>query len=52
MEIIPITFKEASDFINKYHRHHYSSQGCKFVLGLQEDGNLIGVATCGRPVTE
>lgn len=51
MEIIPITFKEASDFINKYHRHHYSSQGCKFVLGLQEDGNLIGVATCGRPVS-
>ena len=50
MKIIPITFKEASDFVNKYHRHHSASQGCKFCIGLEDKGNLIGVAICGRPV--
>lgn len=51
MKIIPITFDVAKKFINEHHRHHYSSQGCKFVLGLQDNNELIGVATCGRPVS-
>jgi len=51
MKIIPITYSQASDFINKYHRHHSASQGCKFCIGLVGgDNNLIGVAICGRPV--
>lgn len=51
MKIIPITFKQASEFINKYHRHHTASQGCKFCIGLSKKDRLVGVAVCGRPVS-
>ena len=51
MEIRPITFKEASEFINKYHRHHKATVGHKFSIGLYEEDKLIGCAVCGRPVS-
>lgn len=51
MEIRPITFKMASDFINQHHRHHKATVGHKFSIGLYEDNRLIGVAVCGRPVS-
>lgn len=50
MEIRPITFKEASAFVNTHHRHHPASQGCKFCVSLYDAGVLIGVAIAGRPV--
>lgn len=51
MEIRPITFREASDFINKYHRHHKATVGHKFSIGLYEEEVLVGCAVCGRPVS-
>lgn len=51
MEIRPITFRDASEFINKYHRHHRATVGCKFCLALYDDEKLVGVAVCGRPVS-
>ena len=51
MEIVPITFKQACEFINKYHRHHKPTVGCKFCIGVIEGGMLHGVAVCGRPVS-
>lgn len=50
MEIRPITFKAACDFVNKNHRHHRATVGCKFCIGLYENEEVIGVAICGRPV--
>lgn len=50
-KIKPITLKLANDFVNKYHRHHNGTVGCKFAIGLYEDECLIGVAICGRPVS-
>lgn len=51
MTIIPITLKVANDFVTIHHRHHKKCVGCKFSLGLQnQNGDLIGVAICGRPV--
>lgn len=32
MEIKPVTFKEASNFINLHHRHHNATVGCKFCV--------------------
>jgi len=46
-----ITLKEANAFVNKYHRHHNGTVGCKFAIGLYEADKLIGVAICGRPVS-
>lgn len=48
--VIPITLKQANSFVTANHRHHGSVVGCKFALGLS-DGELIGVAICGRPVS-
>ena len=51
MTIKPITFREASEFINKYHRHHRATVGCKFCISVWDDNTLVGVAVCGRPVS-
>ena len=51
MEIRPITYREASDYINKHHRHHGATAGCKFCIGLYDGEKLIGCAVCGRPVS-
>ena len=39
-EIKPITFRQASDFINRFHRHHKATVGHKFSVGLYE-GELV-----------
>lgn len=49
-KVIPITLKQANSFVTANHRHHSSVAGCKFALGLT-NGELIGVAICGRPVS-
>ena len=50
MHVIPLTFKQASEFVAKYHRHNKPPTGCKFCIGVEENGVLEGVAQCGRPV--
>ena len=51
LEIRPITFSEASAYVNAKHRHHNAPVGCKFCLGVYENEELHGVAICGRPVS-
>ena len=52
MRIAPTTFKAASNYINQFHRHHKASIGCKFCISVVgDDGQLHGVAVCGRPVS-
>lgn len=52
MVIIPITLREANEFISLRHRHLGKAVGCKFALGLaDEKRGLIGIAVCGRPVS-
>lgn len=51
MNIRPITFREACNFVSQYHRHHKPTVGCKFSLGLYDEDRLVGVAICGRPVS-
>ena len=50
LEIVPVTFKQACAFIAARHRHHKPPVGCKFCLGIDCGGTLVGVATVGRPV--
>lgn len=51
MEIRPVTFRQACDFVEKHHRHHRPTVGCKFCIGLFDKETLVGVAICGRPVS-
>lgn len=51
LETIPLTLRQANEFVTQYHRHHKASRGHKFSIGVCEDGKLVGVAICGRPVS-
>lgn len=51
LKITPCTYKQAADFVNKHHRHHNASIGCKFCIAVTEGDVVHGVAICGRPVS-
>lgn len=48
--LTPINLKTANAFVQQYHRHHKPTRGHKFSIGVTENGSLVGVAICGRPV--
>lgn len=50
LELQPISFREAADFVNRYHRHHIAPQGHKFSIGMNDGENVVGVIIVGRPV--
>ncbi|ATA26894.1 hypothetical protein BIY26_09420 [Brenneria goodwinii] len=51
MNIIPITFRDACQFVAELHRHNKPPRGHKFSIGLQDDtGSLVGVVMAGRPI--
>lgn len=49
--VVPVTFKAACAFVAQYHRHHREPRGCKFALGVELEGRLVGVAMVGRPIS-
>lgn len=50
LTIVPVTFRQACAFVAAHHRHHPPPRGMKFALGVAAHGELVGVATVGRPV--
>jgi len=50
LEVVPIQFKEANKWVEKYHRHHEPVDGCKFCIGIARGGEIVGVAMVGRPI--
>lgn len=50
LELVPVTRDQALEFIRSLHRHAKRPQGYRFAVGVRADGNLVGVATAGRPV--
>ena len=50
IKAVPLSLKEANAYIDELHRHHSHSQGDKFRVGAEVDGELAGVAQVGRPV--
>ncbi|MBK5970463.1 MULTISPECIES: XF1762 family protein [Thiorhodovibrio] len=53
MELCPITLREANDFVESFHRHNSrtSRDGGKYAIGLTHDGELVGVAIVGNPLS-
>lgn len=49
MHPVPVTHKEANDFVRRLHRHSKPTLGSIFCVGVS-NGNLCGVAIVGRPV--
>lgn len=50
LSLQPISFKEASEFIAKHHRHHKPPVGWKFGVAVNNGDEVVGVLTVGRPV--
>jgi hypothetical protein len=50
LELQPITYKEACDFILENHSHHLPPQGWKFGIAVNDGEKIVGVITIGRPV--
>ena len=50
LQLVPVTFTEASQFVATHHRHHRPAVGHKFSIGVADGTVLVGVATVGRPV--
>lgn len=51
MKIVPLYLWEANDFVEKWHRHstRTNNDGGKYAIGLEHEGELVGVAIVGRP---
>ena len=50
MKLVPITRKEARQFVARHHRHSQPHVVERFHVGLADDeGKLIGVAVAGQP---
>ena len=51
-KIVPLTVRQANEFVTSHHRHNKAVRGHKFSIGvtLAHENNLLGVAIVGRPV--
>lgn len=48
---VPLSLREAQQYIDENHRHHRASARDKFRIGIADrSGKLIGVAQCGKPI--
>lgn len=51
LRLVPVSLREAREFIGKHHRHNRPPQGWKFGVGLMNGtGELRGVAVAGQPI--
>lgn len=52
MKVVPVTLREANDFVEQFHRHsrRTSRDGGKFAIGASDGAQLCGVAIVGRPL--
>jgi len=53
LQLIPITLREANDFVAEYHRHNgrTSRNGGKFAIACGTDEGLMGIAIVGNPLS-
>jgi len=50
LEIQPITFREACEFIKNNHRHHLPPRGHKFSIAANNGEKIVGIVIVGRPI--
>ena len=51
LRIIPLTLKQANELVSSWHRHHKPCVGHRFSIGVEKDGQMVGAAIIGRPVS-
>ena len=52
LRAVPITLRQAQDYLASRHRHNPSVQGHKFSIGVEDaaESGLLGIVVVGRPV--
>lgn len=50
LQVVPVSFEDACEFIGAWHRHHAPPRGHKYSIGVASGTTLVGVAVVGRPV--
>ena len=50
LSIIPLTLKEANEFVTKHHRHNKKCAGHKWSVGAIYKNKLVGVIIVGKPI--
>lgn len=51
LRIVPVSFRDACDFVEAWHRHNPPPLRVKFQMGVADDEDVLrGVAMVGRPV--
>ena len=50
LQPVPITLREASEFVGNFHRHNRAPRGGIFAIGCSDGAELVGVCIVGRPV--
>jgi hypothetical protein len=51
LELQPITYQEACEFVDDNHSHHRAPQGWKFGIAVNDGEKIVGVVMVGRPVS-
>lgn len=50
LKVVPLDLKRANEFVAQHHRHNDPTNGHKFSIGIEENGELVGVGIAGRPI--
>lgn len=50
LEVVPLSLRQAAQFVQRHHRHNKPKRGHKFALGVRRGVDLVGVAIAGRPI--
>jgi len=51
LRVRPLTLRQANELVAELHRHHRPVRGHRFSIGVERDGQLVGAAIVGRPVS-
>jgi hypothetical protein len=52
LTIRPITLDQAQTFVRDWHRHNRDNAGGCWAIACMREDELVGVAICGRPVSQ
>ena len=51
LELVPVSISDAREYVRQLHRHHPPPVSGKFAVAVARDGEVVGVAIAGRPVS-
>lgn len=50
LDVVPVSFAQACEFVAEHHRHHEPPNGHRFSLGVAAGNRLVGVAIVSHPI--